>query len=248
MAINNNSFNQKLEKYYLLLSEAPRLGAQLTDTLLNLKDYENLERGNQIPTVVIPGFSAGNGSTFFMRSVLSQRNHNMIKWYNNRNIGFSDEVISLSIDQIKELADIHGTAVNIVGQSLGGCYARTIANAIPDHINVVVTMGSPITGLELVNPSTIHHYDITSGVVDAAITHHTEYLHTFYPNPPLPSTSIYSKSDGVVNWQHSILVESDLSESIEVDASHISMGFNLKTIKIIANRLAQKKDTWVKHT
>jgi pimeloyl-ACP methyl ester carboxylesterase len=246
MAINN--FHRKLEKYYLLVSEAPRLGAQLTNTFLNLKEYENIDKGNNIPTIVIPGFTAGNGSTVFLRTVLGQKNHKMFKWCNNRNIGFSDGVINKTIDQVKELSDKYDSPVNIVGQSLGGCYARTIANAIPDHINVVVTMGSPITGLELVSPSTIHHYDTTAGGVNAAITHHAEYLHTFYPNPPSPSTSIYSKTDGVVNWQHSILVESDLSESIEVDTSHVSMGFHLRTIQIIANRLSQKKDSWVRHT
>jgi pimeloyl-ACP methyl ester carboxylesterase len=245
MAINN--FHRKLEKYCLLVSEAPRLGAQLTNTLLNLKEYENIDKGNNVPTIVIPGFTAGNGSTVFLRTVLEQQKHNMFKWCNNRNIGFSDEVINKTIDQVKGLSDKYGVAVNIVGQSLGGCYARTIANAIPDHINVVVTMGSPITGLELVNPSTIHHYDTTTGAVNAATTHHAEYLHTFYPNPPSPSTSIYSKTDGVVNWQHSILVESDLSESIEVDTSHVSMGFHLRTIQIIANRLGQKKDSWTRH-
>lgn len=235
-----------LEKYYWLFTEAPRLGAQLTETAFNIKEYENLEEGNNIPSLMIPGFSSSNSSTFFLRKVLNQQNHNLIKWCIPRNDGFSDETIEKSIDQVKELSDKFGAPINILGQSLGGCFARIIANTIPEYINFVVTLGTPITGLELVNPNSINQYNISVGMVDAAISHHDEYYDRFFPNPPVPSSSLYSKTDGIVNWRHSVIKETNIAENIEINASHFGMIFNLKTLKIVANRLAQDKKSWEK--
>ena len=236
-----------LEKYLWLIAEGPRLGAQIADTLINLQEYEKIEPGTGVnPTMVIPGFTAGNSSTFFLRKSLMQKGHNMVKWWQNRNHGFSEEVIQGTIDQVKRLANDSGETVNIVGQSLGGCFARTVANAIPDHVNVVVTLGSPLSGIDKVAENTINNYNSIAGMVDAALIHHDYYFDTFYPNPPVPSSSLYSKTDGVVFWEHSIVEDSDLSENIEIDTSHFGMGFHLITLQILANRLNQDPKNWKK--
>lgn len=236
-----------LEKYYWLIAEGPRLGAQIADTLVNLQEYERIEPGNGIiPTMVIPGFSAGNSSTFFLRKILEQKGHSVDKWWQNRNHGFSDEVIKGTVDQVKEMAERSGQKVSIIGQSLGGCFARTVANSIPEYVNLVITLGSPINGIENVAEKTIANYNSVAGMIDAAFIHHDQYYGTFYPNPPVPTSSLYSTSDGVVHWEHSITEETELSENIEIDTSHFGMGFHLITLQIIANRLNQDPKNWKK--
>jgi hypothetical protein len=49
-------------------------------------------------------------------------------------------------------------------------------------------------------------------------------------------TSIYSKRDGVVRWQESIVPEADC---VQVTGSHIGHIFNRKTYKAIADALAE---------
>lgn len=236
-----------LEKYYWLIAEGPRLGAQIGDTLMNLHEYENIESGNgDIPTMVIPGFSAGNSSTFFLRQVLTQKGHQMVKWWQNRNMGFSEKVIQDSINQVKDMANASGTKVNILGQSLGGCFARTVANSIPELVNLVVTLGSPLSGIEKVSEKTLNNYNSLAGIVDAAFIHYDQYFDNFHPNPLMPSSSLYSKTDAVVHWEHSIVPESEISENIEIDTSHFGMGFHLITLQIVANRLNQDPENWKK--
>jgi hypothetical protein len=62
--------------------------------------------------------------------------------------------------------------------------------------------------------------------------------------PPVPTTSIYSRTDGVVAWQCSINEDSPLAENIEVHASHIGMGVNPLALYAIADRLAQDPAHW----
>ena len=62
--------------------------------------------------------------------------------------------------------------------------------------------------------------------------------------PPVPTTSIYSRSDGVVAWQtctHGRL-RPDV-EDIEVPGSHLGMAWNPATLRIVAERLAQPAAT-----
>jgi hypothetical protein len=59
--------------------------------------------------------------------------------------------------------------------------------------------------------------------------------------PPLPTTSIYSRSDGVVAWQ-TYLHDKPYRrvQEIEVDSSHIGMGWNREVLGAVSDRLAQR--------
>jgi hypothetical protein len=62
--------------------------------------------------------------------------------------------------------------------------------------------------------------------------------------PPVPTTSIYSRSDGIVSWQCSLNEPGPLAENIEVQASHTGMGMNPLALYAIADRLAQPSNAW----
>jgi len=208
-------------------------------------DYSELKLGNNnTPTLVIPGFGMSNASTFVLRKILMDKGHNVIPWTINRNLGFNPENIDETFIQVVKLSESYGTKINIIGQSLGGCYARMIGNKIPDRVTSVITLGSPINGVDLVSTNSISRYNKMTGIIDAAVLHHTEYLHEFKPNPPVFTTSIFSKNDEVVAWPLSIIDETEMSENVEVNSSHLSMGFNLRTIKILADRLSQNPEDW----
>lgn len=240
------SMESYLTQHYWLFAEAPRLAGQFLKTGLELSKFNNLPLGSNRPTVVVPGFATSNVSTLFMRGVLDRNNHNTFKWALQRNLGFSEYVIENTVNQVRHVANVYGMPVNLIGQSLGGCYVRAVANQIPDYVNCVVTLGSPINSITQVNENAIKKYNTLTGMIDAAFVQHTYYYHTFYPNPPVPTTSIYSRSDGVVHFSQSLINVTDLSENIEVEAGHFSMGFDLDTLIVIADRLSRDKENWEK--
>ena len=61
----------------------------------------------------------------------------------------------------------------------------------------------------------------------------------------MPTTSIYSKLDGVVAWQSCIEIPDAISENVEVYAAHCGMGIHSPTIRVIADRLAQQEGNWL---
>ena len=60
----------------------------------------------------------------------------------------------------------------------------------------------------------------------------------------VPSTSIYSRSDGVVAWRASLQVEGPLAENVEVIGSHLGLGVHAPVLYAVADRLAQPVGGW----
>ena len=62
--------------------------------------------------------------------------------------------------------------------------------------------------------------------------------------PHVPTTSIFSRSDGVVAWQSSVMDEHPLAENIEVFTSHTGMALAPAVLHAVADRLAQPEGQW----
>ena len=64
--------------------------------------------------------------------------------------------------------------------------------------------------------------------------------------PPVPTTAIFSRWDGVCHWRACIQHGGhEQVENIEVIASHTGMAVNPQTLFVIADRLAQRRATWM---
>ncbi|MET0382376.1 MAG: alpha/beta hydrolase, partial [Burkholderiaceae bacterium] len=130
-----------------------------------------------------------------------------------------------------------------VGWSLGGIYAREIAKMLPNAVRQVVTLGTPFAGNGDEN-NVAWLYKLLNGsapVVDARLA---QRLRT---TPPVPTTSIYSRSDGVVAWQTCLLDRSLEAENVEVEGSHIGLPWNPQVLHIVADRLRQPEGAWQRH-
>jgi hypothetical protein len=67
--------------------------------------------------------------------------------------------------------------------------------------------------------------------------------------PPVPTTSIFTKTDGVVHWRGSVqhpdkAAGEQPTENIQVHASHCGLGVNPSVMIAIADRLAQAEGQW----
>jgi hypothetical protein len=68
----------------------------------------------------------------------------------------------------------------------------------------------------------------------------------FASPPPVPTTSIFSRTDGVLVWQCSLERETANAENIEVEASHIGLGAHPAVVYAVLDRLAQPEGGWKK--
>jgi pimeloyl-ACP methyl ester carboxylesterase len=199
--------------------------------------------GDQHPVLLLPGFWAGDTSTAPLRWTLRSRGYWAHSWHLGQNIGPSSRVVNGMRQRIIELHEQHGRTVTLIGQSLGGVYARLLAREQPDNVRQVITLGSPYrmvagdhsaaeTLWELVRP--LHDGDLLLNEM------HEQH------RPPLvvPATSIYSRTDGVAPWQACIDEVREHAENIEVHGSHIGMAINPAVVVAILDRLAQLEGDW----
>lgn len=200
-------------------------------------------RGEPHPVLVLPGLMASDVSTRALRRWLRGLGYPVVGWELGRNRGPTQEVVDELPRLLRRLADQHGTAVSIVGQSLGGIYARRLAQRSPREVRQVVTLGSPF-GMAHRGPDDspaarlyVRLSPRHSGRISGSRVHLAEPL-------AVPSTSIYSRWDGVVDWRACLQKTGPRSENVAVHASHLGMGFDPAVLWIVADRVAQPKDGW----
>lgn len=199
-------------------------------------------RGDGHPVLVFPGLAASDRSTEILRRFLKAQGYSAHAWQLGRNLGPRPGVVDACLVRIDELRQRHGRKVSLVGWSLGGLYARELAKLRPDDVRMVISLGSPFTGPREASNASGYYQRLNPG----NSTEQRKPMHLRLA-PPVPTTSIYSRSDGIVAWQCSIQEASPQTENIEVDASHIGMGSHPAVLRILANRLAQSEGNWRSH-
>jgi hypothetical protein len=60
----------------------------------------------------------------------------------------------------------------------------------------------------------------------------------------VPSTAIFTRSDGVVPWRSCVDLPGPRSENIEVIGSHCGLGHNPAVVRVIADRLRLEHGEW----
>jgi pimeloyl-ACP methyl ester carboxylesterase len=195
--------------------------------------------GDGHPVLVLPGLLASDTSTRALRGFLKNQGYGAHGWRQGRNLGPRDGVEELLLDRINELSDRYGRKVSLVGWSLGGLYARQAAKRAPDAVRLVITLGSPFTG----HPRATNAWR----VYEYASGHRADEPHFAGPlsePPPVPTTSIFSRTDGICAWQCCVEREGAWTESIEIEGSHCGLGHHPAAVYAIADRLAQPEGAW----
>ena len=200
--------------------------------------------GDGHPVIVYPGLGAGSMNTRALRNFLQHAGFDAQDWGGGVNIGHEgefDDWLDGLVAHIHELRERHdGRRVSLVGWSLGGIFARELAKRAPDAVRSVITLATPFSALgDSTRAGALYKMlNRDAGRFEPGVEARLRQ------SPPVPTTSIYSKSDGIVNWRGCIEKRSASTESVEVDASHLGMVSHPAVLRIVANRLAQAEGSW----
>lgn len=213
------------------------LGAAATTAPL----LRRLRRGDGHAVLALPGFLTDDRSTASLRYVLDGQGYDVHGWRLGRNLGPTPEVVDGLRDRLFELYERSGEPVSIVGLSLGGIYARRLAQRFPTKVRQVVSLGSPFR-------MTDGDRSTVSGVVDRLRDNYVP-IDPAMPtlegdNLTVPATSIYTRTDGVVRWWQCLESTGPRRENIEVRGSHSGLAFNPAVSYAVSDRLAQPRGAW----
>jgi pimeloyl-ACP methyl ester carboxylesterase len=233
----------------MMAKKAPSLFWTLTEgrSLLELNSFyalrllmKRLPKGDGHPVITFPGFVASDRSTKPMRGLLSDLGYSTYGWGLGRNLRFDEQREADMLALLDQVHQREGRKVSLIGWSLGGVFAREIAKKNPDAVRSVISLGSPISG-DMDHTNANRLYEFLNGAPSADMQARMARLSDA---PPVPTTSVYTKSDGIVAWRGSVQKAGDRTENIRVPASHCGLGVNPLVMYVLADRLAQAEGNW----
>lgn len=196
-------------------------------------------RGDGHPVLVVPGLAAGDLTTRPLRAFLRAQGWRAHGWRLGANHGPREGVEERMQERLAELHRRYRRKVSVIGWSLGGVFARVMASRAPEQVRQVITLGSPIAG----DPRASNAWRLYEYLSEQRIDDGSR-IERMRAAPPLPSTAIYSRTDGIVAWQCSLEQPGPLADNIEIEGSHCGLGHNPLALYAIADRLAQPENAW----
>jgi pimeloyl-ACP methyl ester carboxylesterase len=203
-----------------------------------------LPKGDGHPVLVLPGFMASDSSTAPMRRLLKDLGYAAHAWELGRNVRIDTQRVREMEELLLRIHGESGEKVSIVGWSLGGVFARELAKMQPEAVRQVISLGSPISD-DRNHTNATRLFEYLNGKDPEPLR--DGHFQGLGKAPPVPTTSILTRTDGIVHWrgsvQHPDLGHAE-TENIEVHASHVGLGVNPSVMIALADRLAQPQGAW----
>lgn len=226
----------------LALTEAHRVVIEAASLTLAGRFLDRAPRGDGHPVMLLPGFLGSDGYTASLRRYLARLGYAVHGWGLGRNLGPREGVLTGLLERIEFLGDRYDSPVSLVGHSLGGIFARELAREVPARVRQVISLGSPFGEGRWTGSYPSRLFSSLNPPEEIPVAE------DMLPNaPPVPTTAIYSRGDGIVNWrtarQHPEFGHTH-TQSIEVRGSHCGMTLNPSVWFLLAERLSQPADAW----
>ena len=194
--------------------------------------------GLRKPVLLIPGFLAGDWTLRLQHDWLRRVGYRPRLAGLAFNVRYSEVILKPLLDTLVTLHHKTAARVAVVGHSRGGVLAKVLSHRKPDLVEQVITLGSPLNDPFDVHPLTMagvhaaHLFNAVRYRHDASVE--MRFLRDLQAPPRVPTTSIYSRSDGVVNWK--ACLRSDVN-AVEVRGSHVGLALNPEVYRILAHLL-----------
>jgi pimeloyl-ACP methyl ester carboxylesterase len=212
-------------------------------------DAAKQPRGDGHVVILFPGLASDVGPLLPLRSHCCRLGYDAIDWGRGLNTGPGRDIdcwlaeLALHLQErvAQRLVNAADGTVSLIGWSLGGLYAREVAKLWPDQVRQVITIGTPFNG----EPCSTHARHLYRWLNGAAPSDDRALLRRLRVPPPQPTTSIFSRRDGIVAWQACTHHAPRAGvQDIEVSGSHLGMGWNPQVLAVVADRLAQPPGRW----
>jgi triacylglycerol lipase len=209
---------------------------------------DGMADGRGRPVLLIPGFLAGDGSLTPMARWLKRAGYRPSRAGIVSNVNCAAALMPRLEERLEGLVALQGRPAAIVGQSRGGTLAKVLAHRRPELVSGVIALGSPRNDPLAVHPVVRLQVEAVSrlGSLGApglfkrscldgdCCASFWEALATPLPDD-VPLVSVYSKSDGIVDWRSCL--DPDATELVEIGASHCGMAVSRSAWRAVAEGL-----------
>lgn len=204
--------------------------------------------GHGEPVLLIPGFLSNDAMMIDMHRWLRRIGYRPHFSRISFNVDCPNETAKRLASRVQTIHAETGARVRIVGHSLGGMLARSLVQRIPEHIDRVITLGSPFRDLVKAHPAVVGLWEqikqtkgslVGRNLRPSCATGHC--LCPFVENMldpesrDVPQFAVYSPNDGVAHWESCASEDPAMNDA--VDCTHVGMAFHAEVYRIVARRL-----------
>lgn len=226
---------------HLLLQEIPHIALILLGRWRKVNRVDSIVRPEDEPPpiIVVPGLMSRDYSTSVLRRTLKQSGFTTYASKMGFMRGVTRKRMKRAEKRLRKISKRHGGPVILVGWSLGGLYARVLAQRHPERVAMVVTLGSPFSGSRKANHAWRIYNRLNKHTVDAPPIKDDASV-----KPPVHTVAIWSNRDGVIAPASARGLPHERDVAIEMaKARHMTFGAGRREAKeiavIVANEFAK---------
>jgi len=204
-------------------------------------------RGDGHPILVIPGLGATDFQMDPLHRVIENSGYKPYGWGLGLNKAFTLETEQRLVGRLREISrENEGRKVSVIGWSLGGLYARAMALEEPEIVRQVITLGTPYKGIEDTTPVWLFEKAFGIPFHETFDEEERLRLRVLTERIPVPYTSVFSKTDGIVNWRSCQIdfCPDARQQSIEVRGLHMALPANPQVYEAVERLLEVPENEW----
>ena len=190
---------------------------------------------DQQPVLVIPGILSRDYSSSLLRRTLNAAGYDAYASELGVLTGITREMFARAEARLDEVYTLTGQNVALIGISLGGLYARVLAQRHPEKVALVMTLGTPFSGDRRANNAWRLYEVMNDHKVD-----NPPLSDDPRQKPPVRTIAIWSPHDGIVAPACSRGEEGECDRAIEVPERHFEFSASRASIERVLSILAEE--------
>nr|WP_137678300.1 alpha/beta fold hydrolase [Parerythrobacter lutipelagi] len=191
--------------------------------------------GSGQPVMVIPGMLSGDSTVSLLRRSVAAAGFDAHASGIRFHTGADLATFAALEARIDAIARGSGRKVTIVGWSLGGLYARVLAQHRPDSVAMVVSLGSPFS----VGPRANRAWPIYN-LVNGHTVDDPPLRDDVAVKPPVHTVAAWSRRDGVISVESARGKSGECDEEVEMTGSHLDLGTSAKCVRQVIDILGAR--------
>ena len=192
--------------------------------------------------MLIPGFLSGDWSLRVMRDWLNRIGYKSYLSGILFNVHHSEKMLAGLRHRLVQIEKETGSRVSLVGHSRGGLLAKVLSQRKPQSVEQVIALGAPLADWTDLALMTQHAVGVvrTANEIAFGRSFNAEgrFSHDLSLPPAVPTTSIYTRSDDVVNFRSCLRPD---IPAISVWGSHNGLVVNPEGYRLLGRLLARPR-------
>ncbi len=221
--------------FSLWLGELPFSLPVVLSPLRSARAVAGAIEGAGQPVLVFPGILSSDGSTALLRRTLDRTGYRTHASELGFVTGITPAAMARAEARLVQVAEAEGQAPVLIGWSLGGIYARVLAQRRPDLVRMVITLGTPFSGDRRANNAWRVYEALNDHRVDAPSLPDDPSA-----KPPVPTIALWSRKDGVIAPASARGLPHERDAEVEVPFRHFALGSTRASIARIVSELGER--------